>query len=103
MLTRTGAGLQIDAVHARAICDEIGERLSAMLRRPASLELPPRLRHLMDQLAKLDDEGSPSIVPSLDDMLLPQMLNLAASLETGGERDQQPVKRGSRPSCISLR
>jgi hypothetical protein len=68
MLTRTDARLRIDAVHARAICDEIGERLGILLRRPASHEMPPRLRDLMDQLASLDDEGSPSIVPSLDDM-----------------------------------
>jgi hypothetical protein len=71
MLTRTDASSRIDAVHARAICDEIGERLSVMLRRPASRELPPRLHDLMDQLAGLDDEPSPSIAPSLDDMLAP--------------------------------
>jgi hypothetical protein len=81
MLTRTDASSRIDAVHARAICDEVGERLSVMLRRPASHELPPRLRDLMDQLAKLDDEAAPSIVPSLDDMLLPQVPNVATSLE----------------------
>jgi hypothetical protein len=66
MLTRTGAGLQIDAVHTRAICDEVGERLRAMLK--DSHELPPRLRDLMERLARLDDEASPSIVPSLDEM-----------------------------------
>lgn len=72
MLTRMDARSRIDAVHARAICDEIGERLSFMLRRPsASHELPPRLQDLMDQLARLDDEPSPSIVPALDDMLTP--------------------------------
>jgi len=81
MLTRTDAGVRIDAVHARAICDEVGERLGVMLRRSASRELPPRLRDLMDQLAKLDDEAAPSIVPSLDDMLLPQVPNVATSLE----------------------
>jgi hypothetical protein len=72
MLTRTDTGLRIDAVHARAICDEIGDRLGVMLRRPSSHELPPRLRYLMDQLARRDDEVSPSIVPTLDDMLIQQ-------------------------------
>jgi len=74
------AGVRIDAVHARAICDEIGERLSVMLRHSASHELPPRLRDLMDQLARLDDEASPSIAPSLDDMLLPQTPVVASTL-----------------------
>jgi hypothetical protein len=72
MLTRTGAGLQIDAVHTRAICDEIGERLRGMLRRPVRNELPPRLQSLMEQLAMLDGDASPSIVPSIDDMTMPQ-------------------------------
>jgi hypothetical protein len=74
MLMRSGAGLLIDAVHARAICDEIGDRLRDILRRQASNELPPRLRYLMEQLAKLDDDGSPSIVPALDDMMIGQGL-----------------------------
>jgi hypothetical protein len=72
MLTMTEAGLQIDTIHARAICDEIGERLRTVLRRDAGQDLPPRLRDLMEQLAKADGEASPSIVPSLDDMLMPQ-------------------------------
>jgi len=74
MLMRSGAGLPIDAVHARAICDEIGDRLRDILRRQASNELPPRLRYLMEQLAKLDDDGSPSIIPALDDMMIGQGL-----------------------------
>lgn len=73
MLTMTEAGLQIDTIHARAICDEIGERLRTVLRPDAGHDdLPPRLRDLMEQLAKADDEASPSIVPSLDDVLMPQ-------------------------------
>jgi hypothetical protein len=71
MLTMTGAGLQIETIHARAICDEIGERLRTVLRRDVGDDLPPRLRYLMEQLAKADDEASPSIVPSLDEMLMP--------------------------------
>lgn len=68
----TGAGIQIDSIHARAICDEIGERLRTVLRRDADHDLPPRLRTLMEALAKADSEASPSIVPSLDDMQMPQ-------------------------------
>jgi hypothetical protein len=67
-MTTTCAALQIDAVHTRAICDEIGERLRGMLQRQISRELPPRLEALMEQLAGLDNEAAPSIIPSLDDM-----------------------------------
>jgi len=70
MLTTTGAALQIDASHARAICDEIGDRLRDVLHRQVSNELPPRLRYLMEQLAKAEDEESPSIIPSLDEMIV---------------------------------
>jgi len=69
MLTRTGASLQIDAVHARAICDEIGDRLRDVVRCQVSHELPPRLQDLMEQLAKADEAVSPSIAPSLDEMI----------------------------------
>jgi hypothetical protein len=68
MLTRTGAVLQIDASHARAVCDEIGERLRGMLTRQVNEALPPRLQYLMEQLAKVDEQPSPSIVPSLDEI-----------------------------------
>jgi hypothetical protein len=71
-LMLTGASLQIDSIHARAICDEIGERLRTILNRDAGHDLPPRLRHLMEELAKVDNEPSPSIVPSLDEMQMPQ-------------------------------
>lgn len=64
--------MQIDDVHTRAICDEIGERLRGMLRQPGGNELPPRLQSLMEQLAMLDGDVSPSIVPSLDDMTIPE-------------------------------
>jgi hypothetical protein len=70
MLTTTGTTLRIDAVHARAICDEIGDQLRGMLRRQVSRELPPRLKELMEHLTRLDDQAAPSIVPSLDDMTI---------------------------------
>jgi hypothetical protein len=69
MLAGTGVNMQIDAIHSRAICLEIGERLVDLLRREATSELPPRLRHLMARLAEADRETSPSLVPSLEDMI----------------------------------
>jgi len=59
--------LQIDSVHCRAICDEIGERLQTILP-PDVAGLPPRLRVLVDRLADQERELAPSIVPDLDDM-----------------------------------
>ena len=60
--------LQIDSLHCRAICDEIGERLQTILR-PDAANLPPRLQILIDRLADQDRELAPSIVPDLDDMI----------------------------------
>jgi hypothetical protein len=60
--------LTLDSTHCKAICDEIGERFGAAFRRDTS-PIPPRLMELIDRLAELDE--SPSIVPSLDDILLP--------------------------------
>ena len=68
MLKTDGAALQIDSVHTRAICDEIGDRLRGMLRRQIGNELPPQLKDLMEQLARLDDQVAPSIIPTLDEM-----------------------------------
>ena len=60
--------LQIDSVHCRAICDEIGERLRTILRTETG-HLPDRLQILLDQLADQDRELAPSIAPDLDDMI----------------------------------
>jgi len=60
--------LQIDGLHCRAICDEIGERLQIMLR-PDAAELPARLQILIDRLADQDRQPAPSIVPDLNDMI----------------------------------
>ena len=62
--------LQIDSTHCRAICEEIGWRLHAILARETPA-LPPRLQLLMDRLAEQDREMSPSIVPSMHDMVWP--------------------------------
>ena len=64
----TQNNLQIDSTHCRAICDEIGERLSAILSRE-SPAMPLHLQLLMDRLAEQDREPSPSIAPSMDDMV----------------------------------
>ena len=56
---------ELDHIHCRAICDEIGERLRQVLKAEA-LEIPQRLVTLLDRLAEL--EQAPSIVPSIDEM-----------------------------------
>jgi hypothetical protein len=75
MLARKAMNMQIEAVHSRAICEEIGDRLREILRREASSELPPRLQHLMERLAEADRETAPSLVPSLEDMIQQQPID----------------------------
>ena len=65
MSKRSDVNMGMDQLHSRAICDEIGDRLRQILP-PVAGPLPPRLQYLLDRLA--DDELSPSIVPSLEDM-----------------------------------
>jgi hypothetical protein len=60
--------IQIDSVHCRAICEEIGYRLSRFLKTETS-DLPPQLNLLLDQLRQRDQD-SPSIAPSLEEMKL---------------------------------
>jgi len=64
----------LDSAHCRAICEEVGERLALMMR-PAT-ELPPRLKDLLDRLARLDHDA-PSIVPDIEDMIMPEAVFLA--------------------------
>jgi hypothetical protein len=45
--------IQIDRIHSGAVCKEMGDRLSVALGRQ-SIELPPRLLALIDQLAKAE-------------------------------------------------
>lgn len=59
----------ISSEHARAICEEIGERLRYALRDDYA-DLPPRLRELMRRLAELDDDA-PSLVPTIEEMTRP--------------------------------
>jgi hypothetical protein len=60
--------IALDHAHCRAICDEIGERLRQVLK-PEALEIPQRLRMLLDRIAQ--QELAPSIVPSLEEMSFP--------------------------------
>ena len=53
----------IASEHARAICEEIGERLRHALRGDYA-DLPPRLRELVNELA-LRDYEAPSLVPTM--------------------------------------
>jgi hypothetical protein len=55
--------VEIDLTHSRAICNEIGERQRIALAGEQP-ELSSRMRQQMDQLRELDDDASPSIVPS---------------------------------------
>jgi hypothetical protein len=75
MLAMTGVNMQMDAVHSREICAEIGDRLREILRRDATSELPPRLQYLMERLAEADRETSPSLAPSLEDMIWQQPID----------------------------
>jgi hypothetical protein len=47
--------LQIESLHCRAICEEIGERLRIILR-PETAAVPLRLQILIDRLADQDRE-----------------------------------------------
>ena len=69
MPNRNAEALALDDAHCRAICDEIGERLREVLK-PEALEIPQRLRELLDRLAQM--EQAPSIVPSIDEMSFPR-------------------------------
>jgi hypothetical protein len=51
--------VQINRIHSGAICNEIGERLSAALGQQSN-ELPARLLALIDELEKVE----PPVLPS---------------------------------------
>jgi hypothetical protein len=62
-----------------------------MLRQDEPNRLPPRLQYLMEQLARLDHETAPSIVPAVEDMLAgsgqceQSSLKVRRSLSAAGE------------------
>jgi hypothetical protein len=69
MSMRSDVNIPMDQLHFRAICDEIGERLRQILP-PEAGPLPPRIQYLLDRLTDADGEFAPSIVPSLEDLLV---------------------------------
>lgn len=81
MSKRSDVNIGMDQLHSRAICDEIGDRLRQILPLEVS-PLPPRLRYLHDRLADADGELAPSIVPSLEDMLVGNQLPAPLPVET---------------------
>ena len=60
------ASIQIDEVHSRAICAEIGDRLRIAL--GASPPIPPDLARLVARLDELEHHDSPSIVPLVEEI-----------------------------------
>jgi hypothetical protein len=77
MPNRNPEAIALDYAHCRAICDEIGERLREVLK-PEALEIPQRLRELLDRLAQM--EQAPSIVPSIDEISAPRRREPFASV-----------------------
>jgi hypothetical protein len=78
MSKRSDVNIQIDWTHSRAICDEIADRLRILLRRETA-ELPSYLQYLVERFAESEGEVvllakpsgvAPSIVPSLEDMIV---------------------------------
>jgi hypothetical protein len=82
--------LALDHDHCRAICHEIGERLRQVLK-PDALEIPQRLLALLDRLAELDEV--PSIVPSFDDIALPQHVEHIARIMRSTDLTLRATKR----------
>jgi hypothetical protein len=75
----TAADVAIDHDHCRAICNEIGERLRYMLNRE-TLSIPQHLLALVRRLDELDSVPvvlAPSIVPSIEETLFPDVTGQA--------------------------
>ncbi|MBI3700703.1 MAG: hypothetical protein HY242_09715 [Afipia sp.] len=62
MANRNRADIEIDHVHAQAICQGIGERLRDALEKNWE-RAPAKMHDLYARLPELDSEDSPSIVP----------------------------------------
>jgi hypothetical protein len=93
--------LQIDSLHCRAICDEIGERLRCILR-PEAVNLPPRFQILIDRLADQDRELTPSIVPDLDDLVSSDVRSVRSSALPAQQRKARRRVNGW-PIVIQMR
>lgn len=66
MAHRNVPDVQIDHIHADAVCRGIGERLREALSTETQ-EMPQRLRALIERLPELDREQAPSIIPTADE------------------------------------
>ena len=64
VMTKHHTHLTLNEEHCRAICLEIGERLRFAM--GENLPIPRNLSRLMDRLKDLDQQDSPSIVPSIE-------------------------------------
>lgn len=64
---RNGPDVQIDHIHADAVCQGIGERLRETLSTETE-DMPQRLRALIERLPELDRDQVPSIVPAIDEL-----------------------------------
>jgi hypothetical protein len=62
-MTKHHTQLALNEEHCRAIWQEIGERLRFAI--GENLPIPRNLSRLMDRLKDLDQQNSPSIVPSI--------------------------------------
>jgi hypothetical protein len=96
MLARTGVSVQIDALHSREICAEIGDRLREIFRREATSKLPPRLQYLMERLTEADHEAAPSLVPSLEDMVQQEPIDFQHGSSACESIDEQSARFSSR-------
>ena len=83
------AKMDLDRTHCRAICDEVGERLRVVLKVP---EMPSYLCRLVDRLAELDRETSPSIVPSIDDMCFDERPTFSGYADKRSDDHQPPIQ-----------
>ncbi|MEH2509280.1 hypothetical protein V1291_000634 [Nitrobacteraceae bacterium AZCC 1564] len=64
---RSVPDVQIDHIHADAVCRGIGERLRETLSMQTQ-DMSQRLRALIERLPELDSGQTPSIVPKIDDV-----------------------------------
>jgi hypothetical protein len=66
MANRSGPDVQLDHIHADAVCQGIGERLRETLSTETQ-DMSQRLRALIERLPELDRTQAPSIVPTMDE------------------------------------
>jgi hypothetical protein len=66
MSHRNVPDVQIDHIHADAVCQGIGERLRETLSQ--SPDMPQRLHALIERLPELDRAQTPSIIPATDEL-----------------------------------